>query len=226
MLSTYAKLLQWRRYFGVCSTQVPHTYSVSRLLPSHAYWSSNRHRQCAQTVVCTLGLGNRLLWCSQLVPNCFNDVGIVDYALHRHPTHIRSPNYCHHMCIWQAIGTEKVAQIDVYTAGLEIRLLSCSQRVTNCCNDAGILDYALHRYPTHIRSPNCSHRMCICQAIVIQKSLKLTFIHSGLRFDWFCALNLCQTASIIKVLWSILYTGTPHIFALPTTVIACVFVKQ
>ena len=164
MLSTCAKLLQWRRYFGLCSTQVPHTYSVSRLLPSHAYWSSNRHRQCAQTVVCTLGLGNRLLWCSQLVPNCFNDVGI--------------------------------------------------------------LDSAVHRYSTHIRPPKYSHRMCICQAIVIQKSLKFTFIHSGSRFDWFYALNLCQTASMTEVFWIMLYTGTPHIFGLPTTVIACVLVQK
>ena len=152
------------------------------------------------------------LGCSQLVPNCLNHKGTLDSAVHRYPTHIRSPNYCHHMCIWQAIGTEKVAQIDVYTPGLEIRLVLCSQRVTNCCNDAGILDYALHRYPTHICSPNCSHRMCICQAIVIQKSLKLTFIHSGSGIDCFYALNLCETASMMWVFWSMLYTGTPHIF--------------
>ena len=118
------------------------------------YLSSNSHPKVAQIHVYTPGLEIRLLLCSQLVPNCFNDVGILDSAVHRYPTHIRSPNYCHDMCIWQAIGTEKVAQIDVYTAGLEIRLVLCSQRVIKCFNDAGILEYALHRYPPHIRSLN------------------------------------------------------------------------
>jgi len=37
---------------------------------------------------------------------------------------------------------------------------------------------------------------------------------------------LCHTASIMEVFWIMLYTGTPHIFGLPTTVIACVLVKQ
>ena len=164
MLSTCAKLLQWRRYFGLCSTQVPHTYSVSQLLPSHVYLSSNR--------------------------------------------------------------PSKRAQIDVYTLGLEIRLDLCSQLVPNSFNHKGTLEYTLHRYFPHILSPNYSHRMCICQAIVIQKSLKLPFIHSDSRIDCFHALNVCQTASMAEVFWSMLYTGTPHIFALPTTAVACVFVKQ
>ena len=164
MLSTCAKLLQWRRYFGFCSTQVPHTYSVSPLQSSHVYLSRNSH--------------------------------------------------------------PKVAQIDVYTPGLEIRLVVCSQLVPNCLNHKGTLDSAVHRYPTHIRSPNYSRRMCICQAIDIQKSLKLTFIHSGWRFDCFHAVNLWQTPSMTEVFWIMLYTGTPHIFGLPTTVIACVFVKK
>ena len=163
MLSTCVKLLQWWKYFALCSTQIPNTYSVSQLLPSHVYLSSNKHRE--------------------------------------------------------------VAQIDVYTPGLEIWLLSCSQLVSKCFNDAGILDSAVHMYHTHIRSPNCSHRMCICQAIVIQKSLKLTFIHPGSTFDCFHALNVCQTASMMWVFWIMLYTGTPHIFGLPTTAVACVFVK-
>ena len=164
MLSTCAKLLQWRRYFGLCSTQVPHTYSLSQLLPSHVYLSSNR--------------------------------------------------------------PSKRAQIDVYTLGLEIRLVLCSQLVPNCFNGGGTLEYTLHRYPTHIRSPNCSHHMCICQAIGPRKELKLTFIHPDSRIDCFHALNLCQTASMAEVFWIMLYTGTPHIFGLPTTAVACVFVKQ
>jgi hypothetical protein len=117
MLSTCAKLLRWCWYFGLCSTQVPNTYSVSQLLSSHVYTSSNSH--------------------------------------------------------------PRIAQIDVCTPGLENWLLLCSELVTNCCNDGGILDCAVYRYPTNNRSPNYCHRMCIGPEIVIQKSLKLTFIHSG-----------------------------------------------
>ena len=164
MLSTCFKMFQWCWYFGFCCTHVSHTYSLSQLQSSHVYLSSNSH--------------------------------------------------------------PKVAQIDVYTLGLEIWLLSCCQLVPNCFNDVGILEYALHRYPTHIRFPNYCHRMCIGQAIVIQKSMKMTFIHPDRRFDCLYALNLCQTASMMEVFWIMLYTGTPHIFGLPTTVIACVFVKQ
>ena len=96
----------------------------------------------------------------------------------------------------------------------------------NCCNDAGILDCALHRYPTHIRSPNYCHHICMCQEIGIQKSLKLTFIHPGSRFNCLYAVNLCQTASMTLVFWNMIYTGTPHTFGLPTTAITCLFVKQ
>ena len=163
MLSTCLKLLQWWRYFGVCSAQVSHTYSVSQLRPSQVYLSSNRHRQSAQ--------------------------------------------------------------IDVYTHGLHMWLLWCSHLVLNCFNGGGIVDYALLRYPTHILCPNYSHRMCICQAIVIQESLKLTFIHPDSRIDCLHALNLCQTAALTEAFWILLYTCTPHIFGLPTTVIAWLFVQ-
>jgi hypothetical protein len=88
MLSICAKLLQWRRYFGICSSQIPHTYSVSQLLPSHVYLSSNRHRKSAQIHVYTHGLENWLLLCSQLVPNCFDDAGILEYAVHQGTPHI------------------------------------------------------------------------------------------------------------------------------------------
>ncbi len=76
--------------------------------------------------------------------------------------------------------------------------IGCSQLVTNCFDDAGILDSDVHRYPTHIRCPNYCRRMCTCQAIVIQKSLKLMFMHSGSRIDCFHALNLCQAVSVSR----------------------------
>ena len=151
-------------YFGFSCTQVPHTYSVSQLLPSHVYLSSNRHRRSAQ--------------------------------------------------------------IDVYTLGFEIRQVLCCQRVPNCCNDAGILDSAPRRYHTHIRSPNYCHHICICPGIGTKKALKNWFIHTVSTFHCFYAVNVCQTVSMMKVLWIVLYTGTPHIFGLPTTAIACSFVKE
>ena len=71
----------------------------------------------------------------------------------------------------------------------------------NCFNDGSNVDSAPHRYPTHILSPNYCHRMRICQEIGTEQSLKLSFIHSDSRFHCFDALNLCQTASMMKVLW-------------------------
>ncbi len=118
----------------------------------------------------------------------------------------------------------RIAEIDVHTQGLNISLLLCCQHVPNCFNHWGILDSTLHRYPTHILSPNHCHRMCLCQGIGTEKALKLTFIHKGSRFHCFYAVNLCQTASMIEVFWIPLYTGTPHIFGLPATAISCVSV--
>ena len=120
----------------------------------------------------------------------------------------------------------RIAEIDVYTLTLDISLLLCCQLVPNCLTHWGILDCTLHRYPTHILSPNHCHRMCLCQGIGTDESLKSTFIHQGSTFHCFYAVNLCQTAWIIEVFWIALYTGTPHIFCLPTTAIACVFVKE
>ena len=226
MLSTCAKLLQWCGYCGLCSTQVPHTYSPSQLLPSHVYLASNRHRKSRSNwrlyTRAWDSTGFMLSTCDKLLQWCWY-FGLCSTQVPH--TYLLSQLQSSHVYL-SSNSHPKVAQIDVYTLGLKNWLLSCSQRMPNCFNGGGILDYALHRYPTHIRSPNYCRRMCICQAIGPQKELKLTFIHSGWRFDWFCALNLFQTASIIKVLWSILYTGTPHIFGLPTAVIACVFVKQ
>ena len=130
-----------------------------------------------------------------------------------------------HVCLWR-YGQPKTAKFHVYTHRLNISVDLCSQLPPNSGNHRDIPDSTPHRYSTHILSPNYCRRMCICQAIVIQKSLKLTFIHPDSRIDCLHALNLCQTAWMTWVFWIMLYTGTPHIFGLPTTVIACVFVKQ
>ena len=93
----------------------------------------------------------------------------------------------------------KIAEIDVYTQRLEFSLLVCCQHVPNCFNHWGILDSTLHIYPTHILSPNHCHRMCLCQGIGTEKSLKLTFIHKGSSFHCLYAVNMCQTGAMIDM---------------------------
>ncbi len=77
-------------------------------------------------------------------------------------------------------------------------------------------------YAVNLCQTASSHRMCLCQGIGIEESMKSTFIDKGSTFHCFYAVNLCQTASIIEVFWIALYAGTPHILRLPTTVITCV----
>jgi hypothetical protein len=186
------------------------------------YLSSKSHPRIAQFDVYTPKLEIRLFLCCELVPNCFNYGGILDYALHRYPTHIWSPNHCRRMCICPAKAIQEALNLTFIHPGWRF---DCFYAV-NLCSAYTHWAYALHRCPTHIRSPNYCHRMCICQAIAFQKSLKFTFIHPGSRFDYLYALNLSHTAAMVWVFWSMLYTGTRHIFSLPTTALACVFVKQ
>jgi hypothetical protein len=120
----------------------------------------------------------------------------------------------------------RITEIDVHTQGFEISLILWCQLVSNCFNHWGILDSTLHRYPIHILSPNHCHHMCLCQGIGTKESQKSTFIHEDSTFHYFYDVNMCPTGSIIEVFCIPLYTGTPYIFCLPTTVIACVFVKE
>ena len=269
MLSTCVNLLQWWRYSALYFSHVPHTYSTSQLLASHVYLPRHRPSRRAQIVVYTHGLEISLLWSSELVSKCFNAAGNLKYAPHRYPTHIRSPNYCHRMCTCQGIDTETIAQIDVYTLGLEnwlgvtlstcakllqwcwyfglcstqvlhtysvsqllpshlyfpknrhrqsaqidvythgvdISLLLCCHRVPKCLNDAGILDSAVHSYPTHIRSPNYCHRMCIGQGIGSEQSLKLSFIHTVSTFHFCNSVEVCSSASMMDVVVYYCHTG-------------------
>ena len=130
------------------------------------------------------------------------------------------------MCIREEIGTEKSLKLSFFTLGLEISLFLYCQLVSKCFNDAGILDSAPHRYPTHIQSHNYCHRVCICQGIDTEKSLKFSFIHTWSRFDCFHVLNLCQRASEMEVFWIMPHIGTPHIFGLPTTDITWVCARN
>ena len=136
MLSTCAKLLQSLRYFGFHFTQAPHTYSVSQPLPSHVSLSRNRHRKIVEMDVHTHGLEISMLLCCQPVPNGFNHWGILDSTLHRHPTHILSPNHCHRMCLGQGIGTEKSLKLTFIHKGSRCH---CFYAV-NLCQTASMID--------------------------------------------------------------------------------------
>jgi hypothetical protein len=121
---------------------------------------------------------------------------------------------------------QKVAEIDVCTPRHVMSLLLSCQFVPNYLNHCPVWDFTLHTHPTHILSANNCHHMCLDQGIWTGKTLKLTFIHQDSRLDIFYSVNLCQTSSIILVSGIPLYTGTPHVSSLPTTVIACVWVKE
>jgi hypothetical protein len=101
----------------------------------------------------------------------------------------------------------KSAQKLVYTHGVDISLLLCCQRVPNCFNDESTLDCALHRYPTHIRSVNYCHRMCFCQGIGSEQSLKLSFIHTDSTFHFCNSVNVGSSASMMDVVVYYCHTG-------------------
>jgi len=107
------------------------------------YLSSHGHRKVAQIEVYTAGLEIRLFVCSQLVCKCFNDAPHADSAVHVPHTYSLSQLQSSHVYL-SSHSHPKIAQIDVYTPGLEIRLLSCSQLVPNCIKDIGILDSVVH----------------------------------------------------------------------------------
>ena len=89
------------------------------------------------------------------------------FTLDKYPTHILSHNHCHRMCVCQS----KTANFHVYTHWLDISVVLCSQLPPHSCNHRDIPESSPRRYPTHILSHNHSHRMCICEHVVSQKSL-------------------------------------------------------
>ncbi len=124
--------------------------------------------------------------------------------------------------MWSA----KIAKNNVYTHGLDMSVVICSQLPPNSGNHRHIPDTSPHRYHTRLLSPNHCHRMCICQDVGSQKPLKITFIHTdSVTPQWFYALHFCQTPAIIDISRTQVHTGTTHIFCHTTTVITCVFVK-
>jgi hypothetical protein len=121
------------------------------------------------------------------------------------------------MC--QATDTENRSNW-VYTLGLEIRQVLCCQRVPNCFNDESTLDCALHRYPTHIRSLNYCHRMCICQGIVSEQSLKL-FIHTDSTFHFCNSVNVGSSASMMDVVVYYCHTGRTCTYCRHAEILNC-----
>ncbi len=119
----------------------------------------------------------------------------------------------------------QTAEIHSCIAGLDISLLLCSQLPPKSFNDRDMPDSSPHRYPTHILSHNHCHHMCICGAIGTRKPLKLTFILTVSTFHCFYARNFRKSPSMIEICRNQVHTGTPHIFSLTATSIACVFVK-
>jgi hypothetical protein len=123
-------------------------------------------------------------------------------------------------------GQSKTAQNHVYTHGLDISVVLCSQLPPNSGNHRDIPDSSPHRYPTHNLSHNHCHGMCICQDVGSQKSKNVSFVATDSTFQWFYALNFRQTPVITEISRTQVHTGTPHIFCHTTTAIACVFVKM
>ncbi len=85
-----------------------------------------------------------LLLCCQLLPNSFNDWGILDSTPHRHPTHILSPNYCHRMCVCHRVNSQKSLKLAFIDTDL------CCQHVANCFNDWGIFGSTPHPLPSNV----------------------------------------------------------------------------
>ena len=123
-------------------------------------------------------------------------------------------------------GQSNIAKNHVYTHGLDISLVLYSQLPPNSGNHSDSPNSSPHRYPTHILSHNHCHRVCICQDVGSQTSLKIMFIHTDSTFHWFYALNYRPTLAVITISRTQVHTGTSHIFCHTTTALACVFVKM
>ena len=123
-------------------------------------------------------------------------------------------------------GQSKTAEFHVYTHGLDISVLLCSQHPPHSSHHRDIPDSSPHRYLTRILSHNHCHRMCICQDVGSQKPLNFTFIHTDSTIRWLYALNFRHTPAITEISRSQVHTGTSHVFCHTTTAIACVFVKM
>ena len=96
-------------------------------------------------------------------------------------------------CVLSNCGQPKTAEFLVYTHGVDISLVLCSQLPAHSGNRRDIPESSPHRYLTHMLShKHCLH-MCMCGAIGTRKSLKLTFIHTDSTIRWLYDLNFRQS---------------------------------
>ncbi len=137
----------------VAQVLVPHTYSVTQPLPLHVYLWRNGQLKITQIHVDTHGLEISLFLSSQLPPKSFNHRDILDYTPQIYSTHILSSNYCHPMCICEAIGTEKSLKLTfIQTVSTFHCFYALSFRQSPSMIE--ICRIEVHVGTTHIRSHN------------------------------------------------------------------------
>jgi hypothetical protein len=190
--------------------------SSSHRNPTHILSDNHCHPMCISQEI-----GSQNLATSAKVPQSQRYAGIKStQVLHTYSVWQPLPSHVY----WWRYSHPKIAQIHVYTHGLDISLLLCSQLPPKSFNHRDIPDYTPHTYFTHILSDNDHHPMCICEETGTEQSIKITFVQTVTTFHCFYALNFCQSPSIIEICRNKVHTGTAHIFCLTTTSIPCVFV--
>jgi hypothetical protein len=106
---------------------------------------------------------------------------------------------------------ENRSQVDVYTDGLDISLILCSQLPPKSWNDRDMPDSTPNTYPTHILSDSHYHPKCIGKGIGTQKSLELRLYSRTPRFTSFM---LWTSATVLQSLSyaGIKSTQVPHTY--------------
>jgi hypothetical protein len=145
-------------------------------------------------------------------------LGLIMFALWAFEKHLWK-HYTSLETFWSTV------MVDSHTSMLKFH---CFYTVNMCQTDSIIEVFWIPLYTgtPYIFCLPTTVSMCLCQGIGTEESQKSTFIHKDSTFHCFHVVNMCPTGSIIEVFWIPLYTGTPYIFCLPTTTIACVFVKE
>jgi hypothetical protein len=123
-------------------------------------------------------------------------------------------------------GQPKTAEFHVYTHGLDIAVVLCSQHPPHSGNHRDIPDSSPHRYPTHMLSHNHCHRMCICQDMDSPKTLNFTFIHTDSTFQCFYAVNIRHTPAITEILRTLKSTQVPHTYAVTQPLSSHVYLSR
>ena len=123
-------------------------------------------------------------------------------------------------------GQSKTAKFLVYTHGLDISVVLCSQLPPGSGNPRHIPESSPHRYLTRILSHNHCHRMCICQDVGSQKPLNFSFIHTDSTFQWVCSQLPPNSGNHRDTPDSQVHTGTSHICCHTSTAFTCVCVEQ